>query len=117
MKVLVIVNDPPYGTERAYNALRLAHALMKKDPSSELTVFLMADAVAAAKAGQKTPDGYYNIERMVKRVLAGKSKVLLCGTCMDARGLDESAIMSGARRSTMDELAASTMEADKVLVF
>jgi uncharacterized protein involved in oxidation of intracellular sulfur len=117
MKVLVIVNDPPYGTERVYNALRLAHALMKMDPSSELTVFLLADAVAAAKSGQKTPDGYYNIERMVKRVLAANGKVLLCGTCMDARGLDESAIMSGARRSTMDELAASTMEADKVLVF
>ena len=27
MKSLFIVNDPPYGTERVYNALRLAHAL------------------------------------------------------------------------------------------
>ena len=69
----------------------------------------MADAVVAAKAGQKTPDGYYNVERMLKRVLAGNGKVLLCGTCMDARGLDDAALMAGARRSTMDELAASTL--------
>ena len=117
MKALLILNDPPYGTERVYNALRLAHALLKKEPQSEVTVFLMADSVAAAKAGQKTPDGYYNIERMLKRVLSGNGKVLLCGTCMDARGLDDTALMAGARRSTMDELATATIEADKVLVF
>ncbi len=117
MKMLFILNDPPYGTERAYNALRLAHALLKKDPQMELTVFLMADAVVAAKAGQKTPDGYYNMERMLKRVSTGNGKVLLCGTCMDARGLDETALVAGARRSTMDELATATVEADKVLVF
>lgn len=117
MKVLFILNDPPYGTERTYNALRLAHALSKKDGAAEITVFLMADAVVAAKAGQKTPDGYYNIERMLKRVLAGKGTVLLCGTCMDARGLDDASLMAGTRRSTMDELAGTTLEADKVLVF
>ena len=117
MKALFILNDPPYGTERVYNALRLAQALLKKEPHRELTVFLMADSVVAARTGQKTPDGYYNIERMLKRVLAGNGKVLLCGTCMDARGIDDAALMTGARRSSMDELAAATLEADKVLVF
>jgi uncharacterized protein involved in oxidation of intracellular sulfur len=117
MKALLIVNDPPYGTERVYNALRLAHALLKREPQSEIVVFLMADAVVAAKAGQKPPEGYYNVERMLKRVLAGQGKVLLCGTCMDARGIDDAALMAGARRSTMDELAAATVDSDKVLVF
>jgi uncharacterized protein involved in oxidation of intracellular sulfur len=117
MKSLFIVNDPPYGTERVYNALRLAHALAKKDPAAEVTLFLMADAVLAAKAGQKTPDGFYNVERMLKRVLSAKGSVLLCGTCMDARGLGDGEIMEGARRSTMDELATATAEADKVLIF
>ena len=115
MKTLFILNDPPYGTERVYNALRLAHALLKKEPQPEVMIFLMADAVAAAKAGQKTPEGYYNIERMLKRVLAGNGTVLLCGTCMDARGLDDAALLAGARRSTMDELAARSVEADKIL--
>ena len=116
MKVLFIINDPPYGTERVYNGLRLAHALLKKEPEIEVTMFLMADAVLAAKAGQKTPEGYYNVERMLKR-LAGNGRVLLCGTCMDARGLSEGEMMDGAQRSTMDELAAATLEAAKVLVF
>jgi uncharacterized protein involved in oxidation of intracellular sulfur len=117
MKALFILNDPPYGTERNYNALRLAQALLKKAPQTEVTIFLMGDSVAAARAGQKTPEGYYNAERMLKRVLAGNGKILLCGTCMDARGLDDVALMAGARRSTMDELAAATAEADKVMVF
>jgi uncharacterized protein involved in oxidation of intracellular sulfur len=82
VKVTIIVNDPPYGTERLYNALRLGHALMKRDPASEATVFLMADAVSGAKAGQKTPDGFYNVERMLKRFRAGKGHVPQPDTCV-----------------------------------
>jgi len=117
MKTLFVINDPPYGTERVYNALRLAQALVKRDPSNQVTMFLMADAVLAAKAQQKPPTGYYNIELMLRRVLANKGSVLLCGTCMDARGIADTELMDGARRSTMDELAGATVEADKVLVF
>jgi uncharacterized protein involved in oxidation of intracellular sulfur len=116
MKILFILNDPPYGTERCYNALRLAHTLLKKEPDAEVTVFLMADAVVAARKGQKTPEGYYNMERMLKRVLA-KGAVLLCGTCMDARGVTDDDVMDGAKRSTMDELGDTTLAADKGLVF
>jgi uncharacterized protein involved in oxidation of intracellular sulfur len=113
MKTLLILNDPPYGTERVYNGLRLAHALVKNDGQAQITVFLVADAVLAAKAGQKTPDGFYNVERMLKRIILAKGQVLLCGTCLDARGIMEAEIMVGA----MDELATATIAADKVLVF
>ena len=64
MRILLIINDPPYGTERCFNALRLALALLKEEPRPKITVFLMADVVLAAKAGQSTPDGYYNLEKM-----------------------------------------------------
>jgi uncharacterized protein involved in oxidation of intracellular sulfur len=117
MRLLLILNDPPYGTERAYNGLRLAQAIAKKDPEAQITVFLMADAVAAAKRGQKTPDGYYNLERMLKRFATGAHSLLLCGSCMEARGLGEADLMEGARRSSMEELAAETIAADKTLVF
>ena len=112
MRVLFIINDPPYGTERVYNALRLAHALAKKDPAAQITVFLMADAVIGGRAQQKTPEGYYNIERMLKRVISSKGSVLVCGTCMDARGMNETELLEGAQRSTMDALANATLEAD-----
>lgn len=117
MKILFVLNDPPYGTERCCNALRLANALLKKDPATEVTVFLMADAVSCGRKGQKTPDGYYNLERMLKRFATGTHRLLLCGTRMDACGLTEPDLMDGARRGSMDDLAAATSEADKVLVF
>jgi len=117
VKALFILNDPPYGTERCYNALRLAHALAKRDRESDVTVFLMADAVVGARRGQRTPDGYYNVERMLKRLLTGKGQVLLCGACMDARGVTDDDILEGASRSTMDQLAEITAAADRVLVF
>lgn len=92
-------------------------ALLKCDPAMEITIFLMADAVACATRGQKTPDGYYNLERMLKRFSAGAHKLLLCGTCVDARGLTDTDLVDGARRSSMDELAGATVVADKVIVY
>lgn len=117
MRVLFILNDPPYGTERSYNALRLATALAKRGHSTELTLFLMADAVVCAKKGQKTPDGHYNLERMLKRFASGAHKLLLCGTCMEARGLTEAELLEGARRSSMDELAQEALACDRTIVF
>jgi uncharacterized protein involved in oxidation of intracellular sulfur len=54
---------------------------------------------------------------MLRRLLSAKGELLLCGTCMDARELTEAELIAGVRRSTMDELAAATIAADKVLVF
>lgn len=116
MNILIILNDPPYGTERSYNGLRLAKSLIKNDPELELTVFLMADAVNCARREQQTPSGFYNLELMLKSVLR-QQRVLLCGTCMDARGLKEADIVEGAIRSDMDALSSATIAADKVLVF
>ena len=70
---LFILNDGPYGIERSYNGLRLAMNVAKQ-PDCSVRVFLMGDAVQCAVAGQVTPQGYYNIERMVKS-LAGKGAV------------------------------------------
>ncbi|HBE92472.1 MAG TPA: hypothetical protein DDW55_08060, partial [Gammaproteobacteria bacterium] len=81
-----------------------------------VTMFLLADAVVCAKRGQKVPQGFYNIELMLKSVMR-KGEVLLCGTCMDARGLTDNEVLDGARRSTMPELAEYTLAADNVLVF
>lgn len=113
MNTLFILNDAPYGTERSYNALRLARALAKMDGQA-IRVFLMGDAVACAKSGQKVPEGYYNAGDMVCMV---GGEVGLCGTCMDARGMNQEQVVEGTRRSTLKELAEWTAAADKVLVF
>lgn len=72
-KYLFVINDAPYGNERPFNALRHAMNLVKRE-GAQVKVFLVADAVYCARKGQNTPQGYYNIERMV-RSLAKRGKV------------------------------------------
>jgi uncharacterized protein involved in oxidation of intracellular sulfur len=67
-KTLFILNDPPYGPERSYNALRLAGSLSKRD-GEEAKVFLLGDAASCAEEDQKVPQGYYNAE-VVRRNVA-----------------------------------------------
>jgi uncharacterized protein involved in oxidation of intracellular sulfur len=115
-KVLLILNDPPYGTERVFNGLRLAGALAKRD-GVEVRVFLMGDAVAAAMANQQLPDGYYHLDRMIGACANHGADIGCCGTCMDARGITEDMLTKGTRRSTLDELADWTLWAEKVVSF
>lgn len=113
---LFILNDPPYGTERSYNGLRLAGSLAGRE-GREVRVFLFGDAASCAKKGQETPNGYYNIERMLRVVTRRGGRVGVCGTCLDARGITDEELAEGTHRGTLDELAGWTLEADRVLVF
>lgn len=117
MKVLFIINDAPYGSEKAYNALRMAMALQKEHPDVEIRIFLMGDAVTCALPNQTTPQGYYNIERMLKAVINKGGQVKACGTCSEARGIKGLTLLEGVEISTMSQLTQYTVAADKVLVF
>jgi uncharacterized protein involved in oxidation of intracellular sulfur len=115
-KTLIILNDPPYGTERSYNGLRLAISLLKTEGEA-VRVFLIGDGAACAKNGQKVPQGYYNIADMLGMVARRGGEIGVCGTCLDARGIADVELVEGARRSTMAELTAWTRWADKVVPF
>ncbi len=113
---LFILNDAPYGTERSYNGLRLAGSLAKRE-GEPTRVFLIGDAAACAKSGQKVPQGYYNIEIMLRGVARRGAEIGVCGTCMDARGMTDDELTDGCHRSTLDELTDWAQQAERVLVF
>ncbi|MDZ7774231.1 MAG: DsrE family protein [Bacteroidales bacterium] len=116
--ILIIINDAPYGTEKAYNALRMAITLQKEHAGEvEADIFLLADGVFCGLPGQTTPNGYYNIERMLKSVIRKGAKVKSCGGCSEARGIDKLKFIEGVELSNMKEFAQLTVEADKVLTF
>lgn len=117
MKILFIINDAPYGTEKAYNALRMTMQIQKENSECELRIFLMADSVLCAVPNQNTPSGFYNIERMLVSIISKGGKVKLCGTCADARGLKNVPLIEGAEIGNMSQLAQWTIESDKVLTF
>lgn len=117
MNILFIINDAPYGTEKAYNALRLVMMLQKEHAGVDIRIFLLADAVTCALPDQSTAQGYYNIERMLKAAVAKGAQVKACGTCSDARGIAGLALIEGVEISSMSQLAAWTVAADKILAF
>lgn len=116
MNVLLILQGAPYGSESVYNGLRLAGSLVKEE-NVELRVFLIGDAASSARAGQKVPQGYYNVQTMLAAVVRRNGTVGVCGSCMDGRGIRDEDLVEGARRSSMDELTRWTVEADKVITF
>jgi uncharacterized protein involved in oxidation of intracellular sulfur len=105
MRILLIINDAPYGTEKAYNALRMAMMLQKEHADTvEVRIFLLADAVTCALPNQVTPQGYYNIERMLKSIISKGGLVKACGSCSEARGIKGLALIEGVEISTMSQL-------------
>ena len=115
-RTLFILNDPPYGTERTFNGLRLAGALSKRE-GEELHIFLIGDGASAAKRGQHVPSGYYNVETMLHTVVKHGGEVGVCGTCMEARGIGEADLIEGTHKSNLEQLADWTQWAERVLVF
>jgi uncharacterized protein involved in oxidation of intracellular sulfur len=116
MKYLLILNDPAYGTERSYNGLRLARSLVGQE-GNQVRVFLMGDVVTCRITGQTTPNGYYNLERMIRSAAAKGAEIGCCGSCLEARGITTELLAEGVRRSSMEELTQWTDWADQVITF
>ncbi len=114
--MLLVLNDPPYGTERSFNGLRLTGALAKRG-DAQVRVFLMGDAVGCAMSNQQVLDGYYHLDRMIESAARHGTDVGCRGTCLDARGIPDELLIKGARRSNLDELADWTLWADTVITF
>ena len=113
----IIINSAPYGNEQVWNALRLANASISASIGMNVNVFLLGDAVIAAKKGQKPPEGYYNLEKMLRDILGSGAKVAACGTCLNARAILKEDLVEGIEVGTMLKLAGWIKDSSKVLSF
>jgi len=116
--IALIMNTAPYGDEKIWNALRLAKALMVGGDKMKVNIFLIGDAVTTAKKGQKPPEGYYNLGRMLKELVDQGAQVVACRTCVNARGLTQEELVEGVRvGTTVGDLAEWIKTSQKVLSF
>jgi uncharacterized protein involved in oxidation of intracellular sulfur len=115
MSWTIIVNDPPYGNEKLWNAFRLASTA--RSEGVDVRLFLMGDSVASAKTGQRTPDGFYNMEKMLGAMLNKGVEIKACGTCINARGLDIPEFVEGVERGSMKTLVKWIRNSDQVITF
>jgi uncharacterized protein involved in oxidation of intracellular sulfur len=102
MEVLTIISSSPYGNEKIRNALRLAEALCCSEVKVEVNIFLIGDAVNAAKRGQKPPKGFYNLEKMLADLVKVGVSVEVCHTSMNLRGLTEQDLVSARAEEDLE---------------
>jgi uncharacterized protein involved in oxidation of intracellular sulfur len=118
MEILtMIITSSPYGDERIWNALRLAEALSCSNAKSKVNIFLIGDAVNAAKKGQKPPKGFYNIEKTLVDLVKVGAEINVCHTSMNLRGLSEEDLVTGTKMGTITGLSKWIEKSQKVLSF
>lgn len=117
MTTLVILNHAPYdGTDLTWNALRLAEQLHKD--GAEVRLFLMNDSVDLARDGVPTPEGFFDLVRMTKDLIAAGVTVKVCGTCQARCGIRKGdPYYDGAQKATMAELSQWVRDSEQVLTF
>ncbi len=116
--VTIILQTAPYGDERIWNALRLSRGLTTAAINMKVNIFLTGDAVVTAKKGQKPPEGYYNLEKMLMELMEQGIEAVACKTCVAARGLTQSDLIEGVQvGTTVGNLAKWVKESQKVLSY
>ena len=115
--VTMVVSSSPYGDERIWNALRLAEALSCSAARTKVNIFLIGDAVNAAKKGQKPPKGFYNIEKMLEDLVKVGVCVNVCHTSMNLRGLTTEDLVKGTEMGTITGLAKWIEKSQKTISF
>jgi uncharacterized protein involved in oxidation of intracellular sulfur len=114
--ITMILQTAPYGDERVWNAFRLARALTTAVINVRANIFLTGDAVTTAKIGQKPPEGYYNLEGMLKELIGKGIEVIACRTCIAARGLTQGELIEGVQiGTTVGNLAKWIKESSVIL--
>ena len=78
---------------------------------------LMGDFVVSAKKGQRTPDVYYNMEKMLGTLIKKEVQVKVCGACNNARGLAIPELVEGVEIGSMKILVDWIKDNDKVISF
>ena len=115
--VTMIITSSPYGDERIWNALRLAQALSCSGLETKVNIFLIGDAVNAAKKGQKPPKGFSNIEKMLVDLVKVGACVNVCHTSMNQRGLTEEDLVAGTKMGNITGLSKWIEESEKIVSF
>lgn len=116
MRILIILNDSPYSSQRSYNGLRLALNLCKS-AENQLKVFLFGDGVVCG-LGQPAPlNAFYNVQELLGALAQRNVPIAACKTCLEQRGISDEMLLAGVGRSTLEDLTNWTEDSEKVLTF
>ena len=111
----IIINEAPYGKERALSALR--YAATCDIEGHKVKIWLFENGVYVAKKGQKSLKGLINYGQLLENLIQGGVEVKACVVCVEARGITQADLVEGVKIATVHELVEWTVNSDKVIVF
>jgi tRNA 2-thiouridine synthesizing protein D len=111
----IIINEAPYGMERAYTGLRFARTCVFE--CHKVNLFLIENGVYLAKKGQKPSSNQPNLGEFLEDLIKDGAEVKVCVACIQARGLAESDLIAGVKIAALNELVEWTTNSDKIVVF
>lgn len=115
-KMTVILNEGP-AAMRSWNGMRLAGGLL--DVNIEAEIILFDEAVFCAKKAQNPPEELkgLNLAQKLSDFIKLGVKVLVCGSCCEARGLKKEELVEGAEICCLTDVANAIKTSKQTLVF
>ena len=111
--VLLVLSHAPFEGDVTWNALRLAGALAgRKVP---VRIFVMNDAIDLVRQGAMPEGAEFDLQAMLRELLARGARIKICTTCVTRCGLHSGDLLPEAILSSMADLAAWVVESDRVV--
>ena len=108
----IAIGSGQYTKERPYTLLRFAYTALLD--GHKVNIFLVEDGIWVGHKDQN-PTTYDNVGKWLADVIEEGAKVLVCGVCMKARGMNEAELMEGCTKTSMHGFLEMCQEADQVI--
>jgi len=113
--VLIVLSQAPFDGDATWNALRLAGTLV--DRGEAVRLFVMNDAIEVVRQGSTPAGAEFDLQKMLKDLLAKGARLKICTTCVNRCGIGHGEVIPEAIMATMADLASWVVESDRALVF
>ncbi|MBI5872896.1 MAG: DsrE family protein [Candidatus Omnitrophica bacterium] len=115
-KIMIILNEGP-NTMRSWNGIRLAGGIL--DVNLETQIVLFDEAVFCAKKGQNPPDDLegLNLAKKLSDLIKLGVKILVCGSCCQARGVKKEELIDGVEICCLTDVANGIKTSKQTLIF
>lgn len=113
--VLIVLSHAPEDGDTIWNALRLATTLTAQGAAVRL--FVMNDAIDVVRQQTDRPPAEFDLQAMLRALLARGARVKVCTTCITRCGMGHGEVIPEVLLSSMPELAAWVTGSDRALVF
>jgi len=110
----ILLFSTPYSSESTDTAIKIAETALKT--GHQVSIFAYGEGVHGFTVGQK-PKGIPNAEQNISRLIEQGLDVQLCGTCLNYRGIADSLLLEGAKRSGLSNLCKLISKSDVFITF